>query len=103
MLCWGLVEQARQEHMSDEYDNRYIIIVPPSPSWVKVRDVKLDPSELNKRGEVKRTNTGLPNTTYHMMKLHGNNHSLLLVRTVYYNISAFWNQILSVPPIFKFG
>ena len=27
MLFWALVEQARHEHMSDEYINRYIIIV----------------------------------------------------------------------------
>ena len=27
VLCWGFVEQARHEHMSDEYQNRYIIIV----------------------------------------------------------------------------
>ena len=36
VLCRGLVEQARHEHMSDEYKDRYILIVPPSPSWVKV-------------------------------------------------------------------
>ena len=41
MLCWRLVEQARYEHMSDEYKNRNIIDVPPSPSWVKVRDTTL--------------------------------------------------------------
>ena len=34
MLCWALVEQARHEHMSDEYKNRYNTIdVPPSPSF----------------------------------------------------------------------
>ena len=33
VLCWGLVGQTRHEHMSDEYKNRYIIVVPPSPSW----------------------------------------------------------------------
>ena len=27
MVCEALVEQARHEHMSDEYKNRYIIIV----------------------------------------------------------------------------
>ena len=27
VLCLGFVEQARHEHMSDEYKNRYIIIV----------------------------------------------------------------------------
>ena len=35
VLCWVLVEQARHEHMSDEYNNRHIIVVVPrSPSWV---------------------------------------------------------------------
>ena len=61
MLCWGLVEQARHEHMSDGYKNRYILDVPPSPPLVKVRDTTVDPSELNKRGKVKRTNTSLYN------------------------------------------
>ena len=28
MLCLGFVEQARREHMSDEYKNQYIIDVP---------------------------------------------------------------------------
>ena len=32
VLCWGLVEQARHEHMSDEYKNPFIVDVPPSPS-----------------------------------------------------------------------
>ena len=31
-LCWVLVEQARHEHMSDEYKNRYIIVVLPEPT-----------------------------------------------------------------------
>ena len=35
MLCWALVEHARHEHMSDEYKNRYILIVSlKPPSWV---------------------------------------------------------------------
>ena len=28
VLCWGFVEQARHEHMSDEYENQDIIDVP---------------------------------------------------------------------------
>ena len=28
VLCWGLIEQARHEHMSNEYENQYIIDVP---------------------------------------------------------------------------
>ena len=51
-----------------EYKKQYIIDVPPSSSWVRVRDTTVVPSELNERGEVKRTNTGLPNT-YHIAKL----------------------------------
>ena len=35
---------------------------------VKVRDTTMVPSELNKGGVVKRTNTGLPNK-YHIMEL----------------------------------
>ena len=38
MLCWGLVEQARHEYMSDEHKTRwYISNVPRFPSWAKVR------------------------------------------------------------------
>ena len=47
-MCWALVEQARHEHMSDEYKNRYIVDIPPSPSLVKVRDTIMVSSELNK-------------------------------------------------------
>ena len=32
VLCWGVVEQARNEHMSDEYKKQYIIDIPRSPS-----------------------------------------------------------------------
>ena len=36
VLYLGLVEQARHEHMSDEYKNRYIIVVLLKPtSWDK--------------------------------------------------------------------
>ena len=31
-MCWGLVEQARHEHMSDEYKKQHIIHVLPYPS-----------------------------------------------------------------------
>ena len=50
--------------MPDEYKNRNIINVPISPSLVKARENTTTAvnSELNKRGKVKRTNTGLPNT-----------------------------------------
>ena len=35
MLCWVLIEQVRHEYMSDEYKNRYIVIVLwYSSSWV---------------------------------------------------------------------
>ena len=49
MLCWGLVEQ-----VVDKYKKQYIIDV---LLWVpKERDTTVVPSELNKMGEVKRTN-----------------------------------------------
>ena len=51
MLCWVSVEQAGHEHMSDEYKNRYIIIVLLKPaSWVDqtIRDHHMFPSELTK-------------------------------------------------------
>ena len=48
MLCWGVVEQARHEHMSDEYKKQYIIDVPRSSSWVpKERDTTGVPLEHN--------------------------------------------------------
>ena len=81
MLCWGLVKQARHEHMADEYKNQYIVDGPRSPSWAKVRDTTIIPSELKKGRNVKRTNTGLPNR-YHITKLR-NYDSILLVRTAY--------------------
>ena len=52
VLCWVLLEQARHEHMSDEYKNRYIVVVLlKSPSWViqtNTRPPELVPSELIK-------------------------------------------------------
>ena len=64
MLCWALIEQARHEHMSDEYKNGYVIImVPSSPSLVEVRDTTTVASQrTDRRWDVKRTNTDLPNT-----------------------------------------
>ena len=65
VLCWGLVKQARHEYMPDEYKDQYVIDVPPSPPLMKVREnTTVIPSELNKRGKVKRTNIGLPNTNH---------------------------------------
>ena len=65
VLCWGLVEQARHEHMSDEYKSQYIIDVPPSPSRVKVCDTTVVPSELlSNRGKVKRTSRPLKYVLY---------------------------------------
>ena len=68
VLFWVFKEQARHEYIPDECKSRYIIDVHPSPSLVKVRDTTVVPSELNKRGVVQRTNTGLTNT-YHIAKL----------------------------------
>ena len=50
-LCWGLVEQDRHEHLSDGYESRYIIMVPPYPSLVKVRDSTVGSQQTKKRGE----------------------------------------------------
>ena len=66
MLYWALVVQARHEHMSGEYKNRYIIIVLlKPPSWVYQTNTippQLIPSELIKGAQVKLTNTDFPNT-----------------------------------------
>ena len=83
MLCWGLVQQARYEHMSDKYKNQYVFYVPPSSLLAKVRDTTVFPSEPNKRGEVKGINTALPNT-YYITKLrklsyHSISHNSLLI------------------------
>ena len=52
MLCWGLVEQARHEHMSGEYKNRYYTIIAPlSPTSVKVRDTTVGSERVKTRGE----------------------------------------------------
>ena len=59
VLCWGLVEQARHEHMTDEYKKRYIINVPRSPSWAKVRDTTGNSQRTKQRGKVKRMNRPL--------------------------------------------
>ena len=61
MLYWALVEQALHEHMSDEYENRYIIMVSSSPSLVKVRDTTVGSQRTDQGWGVKRTNTDLSN------------------------------------------
>ena len=95
MLWWGLIKQARHEHMPDEYKKQYIIDGPRSPSWAKVRDTTIVRSELNKGRNVKRTNTGLPNM-YHITKLR-NYESILLVRTVYSYIFILESNPFSLP------
>ena len=67
MLYWALLERARHEHMSDEYNKyRYItVVLLKLPSWVNqtnTRPPQLVPNELAKGGKVKRTNNNLPNT-----------------------------------------
>ena len=50
MLYWGLNEQARHEHMSDEFKNRYIIQCCRNPhpgSIGQTQDHTLVPTELN--------------------------------------------------------
>ena len=62
MLYWALVEEARHKHMSDEYINLYTIIVllklPDKHEITTVGSL----TELVKDGQVKLTNTDLPNT-----------------------------------------
>ena len=55
----------------------------------KHESTKLVPSELNKRGQVKRTNTGLPNT-YHIMKLRNQSEHPIGQNSL---LSTFWNRI----------
>ena len=53
MLYWALVEQARHEHMSDEYKDRYIIQCcrSPHPGSVGPTDHHMFPTELTLSGE----------------------------------------------------
>ena len=55
MLCWGVIEQARHEQMSDEYENRYIIICALVAHILSLQNrhgsTTVVPTELNKRGE----------------------------------------------------
>ena len=69
MLYWALVEQARHEHMSDEYKDQYLVYY---YSVVEAPILGLSdkyetttvgsPTELVKGAQVKLTNTDLPNT-----------------------------------------
>ena len=58
-----LVEQARHEHMSDEYKTRYIVVVfPHLGSTRQTLDRHIfGPERTDQLWEVKRTNTDLPN------------------------------------------
>ena len=50
MLYYGLDEQARHEHMSDEYKDRYIIIeLLKTPPWHyrQCENITVVPTELN--------------------------------------------------------
>ena len=65
MLYYGFGEQARHEHMSDEYKDRYIIITLLKTSMVlqKIYENTLSPhTELNKRVVRSNTTKDLPNT-----------------------------------------
>ena len=69
MLCWVLVEQARHEHMSDEYKKRYIVVIVPRGPILgteytrpPMRTPQVVHNRTDRRGKVKRTNTDLPNT-----------------------------------------
>ena len=63
MLYWGLDEQARHEHMSDEYKDRYIIQCcrNPHPGYIRPtrKITTLVPTELNLEGKL-RQNKGSP-------------------------------------------
>ena len=50
MLYWALDEQARHEHMSDEYKDRYgIIALLKTPPWYyrHCENITVVPTELN--------------------------------------------------------
>ena len=58
MLYRGLDEQARHEHMSDEYKDRYIIIaLLKTPSWYyrQYETITVVPRELTRVGKVRQT------------------------------------------------
>ena len=55
------------EHIKPVYDDN-VAVAHVSSLQDRHESTKVVSSELNKRGEVKRTNAGLPNT-YHVMKL----------------------------------
>ena len=64
--------------MSDEYKKRYIIMVPSSPSLMKVRDTTVGSQRTDQGWEVKRTNTDLPSTTTETI-IHPIGQNILLI------------------------
>ena len=58
MLYKGLDGQARHEHMSDEYKDRYIIIaLLKTPPWYykQCENITVVPTEVNEGGKVRQT------------------------------------------------
>ena len=85
MLCWALVEQARHEHMSDEYKNRYIINSAAVAHILGLADKHESPTvgseRTNQRGE---TQPGEQASQIRVVdRNYGNYHSILFVRIVY--------------------
>ena len=85
VLCWGLVEQARHEHMSDEFKNSILLMYlrNPHPGYQRNETPQWFHYRTGQKGVVKRTNTGLPNT-YHITKLwklsqHPIGHNSLII------------------------
>ena len=65
MLYYGFGEQARHEHMSDEYKDRYIIIAllkTPPRYYRQYNTTVSSNTELNKRVVRSNTTKDLPNT-----------------------------------------
>ena len=99
MLYLAFVEQARHEHMPDEYKKTIYYCIVAVVHILSLQDkheiTTLVPSELTKREKVKRTNTDFSNT-WRRFKLWKLSY-ILLVRIVYYiSLSAFWNRLRSL-------
>ena len=63
MLYEGLDEQARHEHMLDEYKDQYVIIAllkTPPGYYRQCENTTVVPCELNQEGKLIRPNKGSP-------------------------------------------
>ena len=94
MLCWGSVEQARREHMSQANKKSvYYCSASVTPIMGTHRDTKTRQWSIKEQTvkEVKRMDTGFPNT-YHAMKLRKPTLASCWSQKST-NLSAFWNLI----------